>query len=131
MTKDKITVRYSESFKMQVVSQIECGELDCTGASNSYSVSYATVKNWVLKYGTFKRIPKLIRVETPQDQNHLHQLKQENKRLRKALADAVMEKDLSEIQLQIFCEQTGINYEEVKKKVEQRRLEELRKRGML
>lgn len=70
-------------------------------------------------------------METPQDHNQLHHLKQENKRLRKALADAVLERDLSEIQLQIFCEQTGLDYEEVKKKVEQRRLEELRKRGML
>jgi transposase-like protein len=131
MTKERITIRYSESFKMQVVSRIENGELDCTGASHCYSVSYAVIKRWVLKYGTLKRIPKLIRVETPQDQNQLNQLKQENKRLRKALADAVLEKDLSEIQLQIFCEQTGIDYEVVKKKVEQRRLEELRKRGML
>jgi hypothetical protein len=70
-------------------------------------------------------------VETPQDQNKLRQLKEENKRLRKALADAVLDKDLSEIQLQIFCEQTGIDYTEVKKKVDQRRLEELHKRGML
>ncbi len=131
MTKDRITIRYSESFKMQVVSRVESGELDCTGASNCYSISYGTIRRWVLKYGTLKRIPKLIRVETPQDHNQLHHLKQENKRLRKALADAVLERDLSEIQLQIFCEQTGLDYEEVKKKVEQRRLEELRKRGML
>jgi hypothetical protein len=116
---------------MQVVSRIESGELGCTDASNCYSVSYGSVKRWVLKYGTLKRIPKLIRVETPQDRNELHRLKQENKRLRKALADAVLDKDLSEIQLQIFCEQTGLDYAEVKKKVEQRRLEELHKRGML
>lgn len=131
MTKERLTIRYSESFKMQVVSRIESGELDCTSASHCYSVSYCVVKRWVLKYGTLKRIPKLIRVETPEDQNQLKRLKEENKRLRKALADAVLEKDLSEIQLQIFCEKTGIDYEEVKKKVEQRRLEELRKRGML
>jgi hypothetical protein len=131
MKKERLVLRYSESFKMQVVSRIECGELDCTGAAHCYSVSYGSIKSWVLKYGTLKRIPKLLRVETPKDQSKLKLLEQENKRLRKALSDAILEKDISEVQLQIFCEKMGLDYEEIKKKVDQRRLEELRKRGML
>ena len=124
-------VRYSESIKLRIVSEIETGSIDCTGASKKYGISYTTVKQWVLKYGILKRIPKLLRVETPEEQSRVKKLEQENKKLRKALSDAMLDKDISQIQLEIFCEKMGIDYEEVKKKAEEKRLEELRRRGIL
>ncbi len=45
---------YSDSFKIQVVSEIERGELSTTGALRKYGIqARSTVVNWLRKYGNF------------------------------------------------------------------------------
>jgi transposase-like protein len=45
---------YSMSFKLQVVQEIERGELTPTGAKRKYGVqARSTVTNWLGKYGNF------------------------------------------------------------------------------
>ena len=45
---------YSMSFKLQVVQEIERGELTPTGAKRKYGVqARSTVTNWLRKYGNF------------------------------------------------------------------------------
>lgn len=45
---------YSYSFKVQVVRQIEQGELSVSQAAKQYGIqSYGTVLNWLRKYGSF------------------------------------------------------------------------------
>lgn len=45
---------YNMSFKLQVVSEVERGEISVTGAQRKYGIQgNATVINWLRKYGTF------------------------------------------------------------------------------
>jgi transposase-like protein len=45
---------YSLSFKLQVVKEIECGELSATAAAQKYGIqSRSTLVTWLKKYGTF------------------------------------------------------------------------------
>lgn len=45
---------YSDSFKLQVVSEIERGFLSATAAKRKYGIqSRSTVVNWLRKYGNF------------------------------------------------------------------------------
>ena len=45
---------YSDSFKLQVVQEIERGELSTTGAKRKYGIqARSTVVNWLRKYGSF------------------------------------------------------------------------------
>jgi transposase-like protein len=45
---------YSMSFKLQIVREVEFGELSTTGACRKYGIqSRSTVVNWLRKYGTF------------------------------------------------------------------------------
>ncbi len=45
---------YSMSFKLEVVREIESGELSTTGACRKYGIQgRSTVVNWLRKYGTF------------------------------------------------------------------------------
>ncbi len=45
---------YSLSLKLQIVSEIERGELSVTGAKRNYGIQgQSTVVNWLRKYGTF------------------------------------------------------------------------------
>ena len=47
---------YSMSFKLQVVLEVESGELSINGALRKYGIqSHGTVLNWIRKYGTFDR----------------------------------------------------------------------------
>ena len=45
---------YSYSFKLQVVREVESGELSINGAQRKYGIQgNATVSSWLKKYGTF------------------------------------------------------------------------------
>jgi len=45
---------YSMSFKLEVVREVESGELSTTGACRKYGIQgRSTVVNWLRKYGTF------------------------------------------------------------------------------
>lgn len=45
---------YSLSFKLQVVQEIESGELSIVGALQKYGIqARSTLTNWKIKYGTF------------------------------------------------------------------------------
>jgi len=45
---------YSMSFKLQVVREIERGELGIKAAARKYGIqAHSTVSNWLRKYGTF------------------------------------------------------------------------------
>lgn len=45
---------YSMSFKLEVVQEIERGELSTTGAQRKYGVqTRSTIVNWLRKYGNF------------------------------------------------------------------------------
>jgi len=47
---------YSVSFKLQVVSEIENGELSIRGSLRKYGIqSHSTVLNWCRKFGSFDR----------------------------------------------------------------------------
>ena len=45
---------YSMSFKLSVVSEIECGQISVTDATRKYGIQgRSTVVNWLRKFGTF------------------------------------------------------------------------------
>jgi transposase-like protein len=47
---------YSHTFKLQVVREVELGELSVSGVSRKYGIQgNATVLNWIKKFGTFDR----------------------------------------------------------------------------
>ncbi len=60
---------YSLAFKLQVVSEIEKGELNYDQADRKYGIKgNCTVSNWVKKYSTldWKELPVLTNKKTPE-----------------------------------------------------------------
>ncbi len=111
-------IRYSEAFKRQVVDKIERGEFSTVGtASKAYGIKGATtVRNWVLKYGTEKLLPKRIRIETLKEQNELKISRKRVRELEAAVADAHIDYCLERAYLAIACEHLEIDLSEFKKK---------------
>lgn len=117
MNPKKEQIRYSEAFKNQVLAEIESGALCITQARMKYGIrGCETVQNWARKSGRFGALPKIIRVETPKEINTNKALKEENKRLKEAIADLVLDRKIAESTLEVICEQQGWDIEEIKKK---------------
>jgi transposase-like protein len=114
-------IRYSEAFKLQVVKALESGEVSgVTEARAKFGVAGAvTVQSWVRKYGRGHLLPKVVRVEVTGESDRLRELKKQNERLKKALADSHMETLLYRGWFEMACREGGIqDVEGFKKKAE-------------
>jgi transposase len=115
--------RYSEAFKLTVVSELESGKLSNIGeAMRRYGITgKTTVQQWLRKYGKTQYLPRVIRVETPDERDRLRELQRENDRLKKTLAETHMKAVLYESWFEIACREFGVaDVEGFKKKLDGR-----------
>ena len=96
-------IRYSEAFKLQVVSALENGELKSVAeARQRYGISgEMTVQRWLMKYGRDHLRNRIIRVETPKDIDQIKALKKRIRDLEKALAATQVKAVINEAYFQI------------------------------
>ncbi len=116
----RLVVRYSMSFKRQVVSELESGRFDSIlQASEHYGINgNTTVRKWLDKFGRKHLCPKVIRVEKPDEQNQVRQLKKQIKQLKEALGQTQAENVINQEFLKIACEEMGQDVDAFKKKVD-------------
>ena len=116
----RLVLRYSMSFKRQVVSELESGRFDSIlQASEHYGITgKETVRNWLVKFGRNHLCPKVIRVEKPDEQNQVRQLKKQIKQLKAALGQTQAENVISQEFLKIACEEMGQDVDAFKKKAD-------------
>lgn len=110
-------IRYSESFKMEVVREMETQGLNAHQVRQKYGiVGGGTVEQWARKYG-HGLMGKVIRVETAKDVDECKKLRERVKRLESLLADTNLELALERQYTRLACERAGIeDVEEFKKK---------------
>ncbi|MCK0132686.1 transposase, partial [Flavobacteriaceae bacterium F08102] len=66
MRQTKQTFRYSESFKLSVLKDIESNHLSFGQARLKYNIKGgATIQSWAKKYGNFSLLNKIIMVKKP------------------------------------------------------------------
>jgi len=111
-------LRYSEAFKVQVVSELETGRLGSQNeARERYGIGGAsTIGKWIRKYGKNHLIGKVVRVETTKDRDRMKALKQRIRELEKAVADAKVQEVLHKAYFEIVCEKYGVTDPEALKK---------------
>lgn len=82
-------IRYSESFKLHVVSEIESGDLTIEGARRRYGIKGgATVQKWLRRYGKNHLLGKVVRVERPEEKDRVKELEAKVRELESALAQS-------------------------------------------
>jgi len=87
-----MVLRYSEAFKLHVVSEIEAGNCTIEGARKKYDIKGSeTVQLWLRKYGKNHLLAKVVHVKTPEERDQLKKLKERIRELESALADAHIE----------------------------------------
>ncbi len=115
----KAVMRYSESFKLQVVRELEQGRYQSvTAAGRAYGVKgRETIASWVRRFGKDQLLRKVIRVMKADEESELKALRKRVRELERALADAHLDLKLGEAYLELACEAAGVeDVEEFKKK---------------
>lgn len=113
------TIRYSESFKLQVVRELEQGRFKSPkAAERAYGVrGNGTVANWVRQFGKENLLRKVVRVMKPDEETELKALRKRVRQLERALADAHLDLKLEAAYLELACEAAGVeDISEFKKK---------------
>lgn len=112
------TIRYSEAFKQQVISELQSGKFECPwAAARAYQIKGAgTVGRWLRKYGREDLLPRRVTITTMSEQDENKELKQRVRQLEKTLADTHMKELLGEAYLEIACQRLGLEVQEFKKK---------------
>lgn len=105
----KEVVRYSESFKLQVIRELEDGvHLSYKGACDAYGIaSIATVSRWHEKYGNQFKKRKFMRVEGEDDRKKSDAKDARIRELERALSTATIDLLLEREFLKIWCERAG------------------------
>ena len=119
------TVRYSEAFKQQVISELEAGKFRGPfAAARAYGIrGTGTIDGWLRKYGRRDLMPRRVTITTMEEQDEAKALKKRVRELEKALADTHMKELLGEAYLDIACQRLGSEVEEFKKKAAMKRSE--------
>ncbi len=114
---------YSEAFKLKVLEEYKAGRWEnLTQVTLAYNISYATLTKWMVKYGHEHLINRRVYVATADEKSELKRLREENKRLKANLEDAMIEYYVEKAFVSILCEETGQTREDLKKKDGFRRL---------
>ena len=95
---DRTINRYSIGFKRKVVEEIEQEGLLIQEARRRYGIKGSqTIQQWIRKFGKSHLLTKIVRIETVEEKDRLKELEEENRRLKMALADSLMEKRCLEV----------------------------------
>ena len=114
----KTVIRYSQSFKQQVISDLESGRFSTLAqAKEHYGIAGAvTIRNWLLKYGKNHLCAKVVHVEKPDEKSKILELQKQIRQLKEALGQTQAENVLNQEFLKIACEEMGQDIESFKKK---------------
>ena len=92
----KTSFRYSNSFKLLVVQEVEAGNRIVDVMRKFGITGKNTVQYWVRQFGKGHLLNKVVRIETMEERDRLKQLEEENRRLKLKLAETYMAKDCLE-----------------------------------
>ena len=114
---DGVVKRYSENFKLKVLSEIESGRYNKKEATRVYGFSDATLQNWIRRYSKFELLNQRVRIETMEEKDRIKALEEENRKLKQILADKDLKLLVSDSMLEVLRKQMGLkSIEELKKK---------------
>ena len=103
-----ITKRYSIAFKQKVISEIEEGKYIPGESSRIYGISPSTIHYWLKKYGKYKLLNKIVRIEMKGEQDRIKRLEKEKRALESALAQSHLKTLYLESLVEIAEEKYGV-----------------------
>lgn len=113
---DGVTRRYSESFKLKLLSELSTGKYSKRELSRIYGISSSTLNEWVRKYDRKDLMNTRVLVETKDEISRLKALRKEVEQLKELLIKKDLDKLVQDSYLEVAAENMGYkNVEELKK----------------
>lgn len=109
--------RFSESFKIQKVREIETGLTKVSEICKEYEVSGTAVRKWINKFGIMSKKPERIIVETESDTKQLIELKKKVAELERSIGQKQIQLEFKDKMIEIAEEMYGVD---IKKKLSTR-----------
>lgn len=113
---DGVTRRYSESFKLKILSELSTGKYSKRELSRIYGINSSTINEWVKKYDRKDLMNTRILVETKDEISRLKALQKEVEQLKELLIKKDLDKLVQDCYLEVAAENLGYkDVEELKK----------------
>jgi transposase-like protein len=97
-------IRYSNCFKEKVVQEVSAGS-SISSVCRRYGIkNMSVVSKWIRQFGRNELLNTVIRVKMRSEDDKIKQLEAENRRLKIALADATLAKDVLETLIEVVDE---------------------------
>ena len=113
---DMVTRRYSESFKLKILSELSTGKYSKRQLSNIYGLRSSTINEWIKKYDRKDLMNTRIMVENQDEISRLKALQKELEQLKKLLLKKDLELLVNDSYLEVIAEKHGYkNVAELKK----------------
>ncbi len=113
---DGVTRRYSESFKLKILSELSTGNYSKRQLSRIYGLQSSTINEWIKKYDRKDLMNTRIMVETKDEISRLKALQKEIEQLKKLLLKKDLDQLVTDSYLEVAAENLGYkSVEELKK----------------
>jgi transposase len=113
---DGVIRRYSESFKLKILSELSEGKYSKRELGRIYGVHPSSINEWIKKYDRKDLMNKRIIVETKDEISRLKALQKEVEQLKELLVKKDLDKLVLDSYLEVAAENLGYkNAEELKK----------------
>jgi transposase-like protein len=115
---ERVTRRYSEGFKLKILSELSTGKYSKRELSRIYGLQSSTINEWIKKYDRKDLMNTRIMVENEDDISRVKSLQKEIEQLKKLLLKKDLDQLVSESYLEVAAEMLGYkNVAELKKKL--------------
>lgn len=113
---DQVTRRYSEGFKLKILSELSTGKYSKRQLSMIYGLRASTINDWIRKYDRKELMNTRIMVENQDEISRIQALQKEIEQLKKALVKRDLEHLIDDTYLEVAAEKLGYkNVAELKK----------------
>ena len=108
--------RYSESFKLKILSELSTGKYSKQELGKLYGMNPSTINEWIKKYDRKDLLNTRILIENKDETSRLKALQKEIKQLKELLIKKDLDKLVTDSYLESAAESLGYkNVEELKK----------------
>ena len=113
---DGVVRRYSEGFKLKILSELSTGKYSKKKLGEIYGINRTTINEWIKKYNRTDLMNTRILVENQDETTRLKALQNEIKQLKELLIKKDLDKLVMDSYLEVAAEKLGYkNVDELKK----------------
>ena len=115
---DKPLKRYSEAFKLKVLSELASGKYNKNEIQKVYAISTATIGDWLRKYNRLDLFNTVLKVESLEELERIKTLEKEMAKLKELLVQKDIDNMVNKAYLEYAAKQLGYkSVDELKKKL--------------